>query len=68
MNIAFDLRCPSVRAKEIANSICIDYDRPDIIFFQETFNEDATKILCESLQLLYPYIIHSVAPQICGYK
>ncbi len=68
MSITGDLRSPTQRAKELVASIVGDPSKPDIIFFQETFHEDATKILCEGIKEEYPYIIHSVAPQISGFS
>lgn len=68
MSITGDLRPPIERAKELVTSICGDSIKPDIIFFQETFNEDATRVLCEGIKQEYPYIIHSVAPQISGFS
>ncbi len=68
MSIAGDLRPPIQRAKELVKHINEDPHKPDIIFFQETFHEDATKVLCEGIKQEYPYIIHSVAPQISGFS
>lgn len=66
ISITGDLRHPAIRAKELVESILHDPCKPDIIFFQETFHEDATQILCEGIKEEYPYIIHNVAPQISG--
>lgn len=66
MSIVGDLRDPVVRAKELVESILNDPLKPDVICFQETFHEDATRTLCEGILKDYPYIIHNVAPQISG--
>ena len=68
MSIAGDLRDPVERAHELVVSINGDTQKPDIIFFQETFHEDATKVLCEGIKDEYPYIIHSVAPGLTGFS
>lgn len=68
MSIIGDLRPPIVRANEIVKSILNDPYQPDIIFFNEAFHEDATRILCEGIKEDYPYIIHNVAPQISGFS
>jgi endonuclease/exonuclease/phosphatase family metal-dependent hydrolase len=68
MSIAGDLRHPVDRAKELVVSINGDKNKPDIIFFQETFHEDATQVLCEGIKNEYPYIIHSVAPSFTGFN
>ncbi|MBA3603430.1 MAG: hypothetical protein H0W50_07270 [Parachlamydiaceae bacterium] len=68
LNIVNDLRDPVERANEIAHSILQDPHQPDIIFFQEAFHEDAVHQLCEKIRIVYPYIIHSVAPQISGWS
>ncbi len=64
LSTAGDLRDPAKRAQELVTSIVNDPQMPDIIFFQEAFHEDATRILCEGIKEKYPFIIHSVAPQI----
>lgn len=61
-----DLRHPLERAQEIVDFIVNDPKKPDIIFFQEAFNEDAVKLLCEGIKHEYPFIIHNVAPEISG--
>jgi len=68
MSILGDLRPPVERAKELVTSISEDPQAPDIIFFQEAFHEDATKILCEGIKQQYPYIVHSIAPHISGFN
>jgi endonuclease/exonuclease/phosphatase family metal-dependent hydrolase len=68
MSITGDLRPPVQRAKELAQSIVEDSNQPDVIFFQETFHENATQVLCEGIKSVYPYIVHSVAPQISGFN
>lgn len=68
MSIAGDLRDPIDRAKELVISINGDNQKPDIIVFQETFHEDATRVLCEGIKNEYPYIIHSVAPSFTGFN
>lgn len=67
MSIAGDLRHPETRAKNIVKSVLDDPHQPDIIFFQETFHEGGRKILANGLKDAYPYIIHTVAPQISGF-
>jgi hypothetical protein len=68
MSLLGDLRPPIERAKELVKSILGDPFKPDIIFFQEAFHEDATRLLSEGIQQEYPYIVHSVAPQISGFS
>lgn len=68
VSIVGDLRPPTTRASEVAKAIVEDPHKPDIIFFQEAFHEDATRVLCEGIQNEYPYIIHSVLPQISGFN
>jgi endonuclease/exonuclease/phosphatase family metal-dependent hydrolase len=68
MSIPGDLRPPRERAKELVVSITEDPLKPDMIFFQEAFHEEATRILCEGIKEEYPYIIHNVAPQISGFS
>lgn len=73
MSTTGDLRHPVERAKELVEAIHKDENRrdgkqPDIICFHEAFSEDAIKTLCEGIKSVYPYIIHSVAPQISGFK
>ncbi|MCD6026410.1 MAG: sphingomyelin phosphodiesterase 3-like [Solimicrobium sp.] len=64
--IAADLIAAEVRAKQLINFINNDPEQPDIISFQETFHEDATKILMEGIKESYPYIIHNVLPTVNG--
>lgn len=66
MGTVGDLRDPNERAAELVLSINNDYAPPDLICFQETFNEDATEILCRGINKNYPYIIHDIAPHISG--
>ncbi len=68
VGIVSDLRDATIRAKELTLKINKDSKSPDIICFQEAFHEDAVRILCEGIQVQYPYIIHSVAPQISGFS
>jgi endonuclease/exonuclease/phosphatase family metal-dependent hydrolase len=68
MAIVGDLRDTTERAKELSKRIIKDKKAPDMIFFQESFHEDATQILCKGLQKKYPYIIHSIVPQISGFS
>jgi endonuclease/exonuclease/phosphatase family metal-dependent hydrolase len=68
MSTCTDMRPPTQRAHEIVSSITQDPLKPDIIFFQEVFHEDASKILCEGIKEEYPHIIHSVAPHILGFN
>lgn len=68
MSTAGDLRPPTERAKELVKSILEDSKKPDVIFFQETFHEDATRILANGIKEEYPYIVHSVAPHISGFS
>jgi len=68
MSVLGDLRPPEERAKEVVQSIIGDPHKPDIIFFQEAFHEDATRILCEGIKEEYPYIIHNVRPHLSGFS
>lgn len=68
MSIAGDLRPPEERAREIVKSIVEDPHKPDIIFFQETFQKNATKILAEGIKEEYPYITHTIAPHLSGFS
>lgn len=68
MSTVGDLRDPNTRAREIIKSIIEDKNQPDVICFQETFHEDATRILCEGLSTTYPYILHNVAPHISSFS
>ncbi len=68
MSILGDLRCPKIRAQEIVQSIVGDLYQPDILCFQEVFHEDATSILVHGIHSEYPYIIHTIAPNITGFS
>lgn len=69
MSTVGDLRNPMQRAHEVVKSVVEDAEnQPDIIFFQETFHEDATKVLCEGIKSAYPTIIHNVAPHVGGFN
>ncbi len=68
MSILGDLRDVNQRAKELVTSITNDSKKPDVICFQESFHEDATRTLCEGLKNEYPYIIHNVAPCLSGFN
>jgi endonuclease/exonuclease/phosphatase family metal-dependent hydrolase len=68
MRVANDLRDTNQRAKELVSEIEKDQAAPDVICFQEVFNEDATHTLVEGLSQKYPYIIHSVAPCLSGFN
>jgi hypothetical protein len=68
MSIVGDLRDPIERAHEVVQSIIGDVKQPDMIVFQETFNEDATRVLCEGIKSSYPYILHSIAPHPIGFN
>jgi len=68
MSTTGDLRHPVERARELVNSINNDPAKPDVIFFQETFHKDASKILREGIKNEYPYIIDNIAPQISGFN
>jgi endonuclease/exonuclease/phosphatase family metal-dependent hydrolase len=63
-----DLRPPVDRATELAASIVGDPCPPDLIMFEEAFNEDATRVLCEGIKEKYPYIAHSIAPHVSGFS
>lgn len=70
MNILADTRNTNRRAQEMVNSVMDENDEtaPDIMLFQEAFDEDSVKILAEGLKAKYPYIIHTVLPHISGYS
>lgn len=68
MSITGDLRDPMQRARELVEGIVGDPHAPDIIFFQETFHENATRLLCEGIQSKYPYIAHSTHPSTSGFN
>lgn len=61
-----DLRAVKTRANEIGKWIQEDTDLPEVIFFQEAFHIDGTKVLVDQLKEKYPYVIHSIAPHIMG--
>ncbi|MBN4066743.1 endonuclease/exonuclease/phosphatase family protein [Simkania negevensis] len=61
-----DLRDVKVRAKELSDWIESDPNLPEVIFFQEAFHIDATRILCDGLKEKYPYVIHNIAPHVLG--
>lgn len=68
MSTTGDLRAPSERAAEIVKDLIDDPNAPDVIFFQEVFDEEATEILVNGLKERYPYIVYHVAPQISGFS
>ncbi len=68
MSIMNDLRPPVDRAHEIVWDLKQNLHQPDVVLFLEAFHEDATRVLCEGLKDSYPYIVHSVAPQISGFN
>lgn len=68
LSIVGDLRDPIERAHEVVQSIIGDVKQPDMIVFQETFHEDATRVLCEGIKSSYPYILHSIAPHTSGFN
>ncbi len=68
MSTLGDLRHPEERAKEVIESIIGDPNKPEIIFFQEAFHEDATRMLCEGIKSEYPYIIYNIHPHLSGFS
>lgn len=68
MSTIGDLRHPMERVVEVVEGIIGDAHQPDIIFFQETFHEDAAKALATGIKSAYPNIVHSVAPQVGGFN
>lgn len=66
VNIEMDMRCPMQRAEEIACSLLEDPHRPQVLFIEEGWHEDALRHLCIRLKTVYPHIIHSVAPHVLG--
>jgi endonuclease/exonuclease/phosphatase family metal-dependent hydrolase len=70
MNNLADTRNTNQRAQEIVNSLMGENGEtsPDIMLFQEAFDEDSVKILVEGLKAKYPYIIHTVLPHLSGYS
>ncbi|WP_068467163.1 endonuclease/exonuclease/phosphatase family protein [Candidatus Protochlamydia phocaeensis] len=64
--IVGDLRPVKERAHEVAQHLLNDPHQPDMICFQEAFHIDGTRLLCEEIKRVYPYMIHSVAPHGLG--
>lgn len=70
MSILSDLREPGTRSKEIAQQI-LDLNKeeqPDVIAFQEVFNEEASKEMLTKLSKVYPYVLHSAMPDLRGFN
>lgn len=70
LSILSDLREPGSRSSEIAQQI-LNLDKtkqPDLIAFQEVFNEDASKEMLTQLSKVYPYVLHSVMPGLRGFN
>lgn len=63
-----DLRHPTTRAQELAKSVLNDPDQPDLIFMNEMFHEEASKIFIEEVKSAYPHIVHNIAPSITGFS
>ncbi|USE36137.1 endonuclease/exonuclease/phosphatase family protein [Endozoicomonas sp. SCSIO W0465] len=62
-----DLRSSQQRCREIARAITRNPDvTPDVVCFQEVFDQQATKQLCRDLSGHYHHIVHSVAPRETG--
>lgn len=68
MSISTDVRHPEDRAAEIAHQILSKDDGPDVIAFQEVFNEDASEIMLTRLRKKYPFVLHSVMPSMSGFN
>jgi endonuclease/exonuclease/phosphatase family metal-dependent hydrolase len=68
MNALNDLRPVAKRAIELSNWIKSDELQPDVICFQEMFNDNGAEILCDGIKDTYPYIIHSVGPRFIGFS
>ncbi|WP_257288295.1 MULTISPECIES: endonuclease/exonuclease/phosphatase family protein [unclassified Endozoicomonas] len=62
-----DLRSSQQRSHEIAEALTRNPDAtPDVVCFQEAFDQQATKQLCKDLSGHYHHIVHSVAPRETG--
>lgn len=58
-----DLRPNHERAEELVSSILADPHAPRLMLFQEAYNQSD---VLSKLQVKYPYIVHSVAPDALG--
>lgn len=58
-----DLRPNHERAEELVSSILTDPNAPRLMVFQEAYNQTGELL---RLQDTYPYIVHSVAPDVLG--
>ncbi|WP_422467561.1 endonuclease/exonuclease/phosphatase family protein [Endozoicomonas sp. ALC013] len=62
-----DLRSSQQRSGEIAAALTCNPDViPDVVCFQEMFDQQAAKRLCQDLSGHYHHIVHSVAPRETG--
>lgn len=62
-----DLRSSQRRSQEIAEALTSNPAiAPDVVCFQEVFDQQATKNLCEHLSSHYHHILHSVGPRETG--
>ncbi|MGO0309636.1 endonuclease/exonuclease/phosphatase family protein [Endozoicomonas acroporae] len=62
-----DLRSSQQRSGEIAAALTCNPDViPDVVCFQEVFDQQAAKRLCQDLSGHYHHIVHSVAPRETG--
>ncbi|WP_252177587.1 endonuclease/exonuclease/phosphatase family protein [Endozoicomonas sp. 4G] len=62
-----DLRSSQQRCHEIASALTRNPDiTPDVVCFQEAFDQQATEQLCQDLSGHYHHIVHSVAPRETG--
>ncbi len=62
-----DLRSSQRRSGEIAEALTRNPDViPDVVCFQEVFDQQAAKRLCQDLSGHYHHIVHSVAPRETG--
>lgn len=66
MRVVGDLRDVKTRANEIGEWLDNDPNLPEVVFFQEAFHIDGTRVLCDRLKEKYPYVIHNIAPHALG--
>lgn len=55
-----DLLPPTTRAKMLLENVVNDPHQPDVICFQEVFDEASARILVEGLKTVYPHIIYNI--------
>ncbi len=61
MSVIGELRPPRERAHELLESVVNDPHQPDVICFQEVFDEESMELLVRGLKEVYPFVIAHVA-------